>query len=261
MIRRLVFAVSIFSALFGSSFGAFAQQSAGVVCNPRSALTNVRSGPTAKGTLIVASVPNNTSLTVRERVKNPEGTHDWARVEVRHEGIVKSGFVSNELIADSCSLPSASSVVNTSTPSPASSSSPVDDPIGFKGCKWVQKPLAALTSSRRILNSPISASDIISTSCEKKDVTPFLGPAKTYYEMTFNLKTNRPTFFQGRPHTCHDSIVFRGEERGEGIGYLKGEVIVFSQSKAKRYSIVTTPILFNKNERDQAKISRCLFIC
>jgi hypothetical protein len=88
----------------GLAVGASAQQSAGVICNAKSALTNIRNGPSARGSVIEA-VPNDTKVTLEARVKNPEGTHDWFRIVFRSpsSGEETLGFVFNEMVASSCS--------------------------------------------------------------------------------------------------------------------------------------------------------------
>jgi hypothetical protein len=90
-------------AFMNLTAGASAQQNAGVICNSKSALTNIRNAPSGRGS-IIDSVPNNTQVTLEARVKNPEGTHEWLRIVYRplNGGEESLGFVSDGLVASNC---------------------------------------------------------------------------------------------------------------------------------------------------------------
>lgn len=97
---------------------ALAQSASAVICNPNSPTTNIRTGPTARNTQVVASLPNNTSVTIRERTKNPEGTHEWLRVEfVGPGGGSQSGFVFVDAVKATCGAAANTAAANAAAPS------------------------------------------------------------------------------------------------------------------------------------------------
>lgn len=91
-----------------------------VVCNQKTPQTNVRSGPTTKDTTIVDKLSNNTELSILERVKNPEGTHDWLKVSFKNSrtGVQTSGFVYSEAAAAKCEVAETANTSASTPPSP-----------------------------------------------------------------------------------------------------------------------------------------------
>jgi hypothetical protein len=75
-----------------------------VICNQRSALSNIRSGPGAKDHSVVASVPNNTTVRIIERVPNLEAKRDWYKVEFKSGGSspAQIGFIDSIAVAAQC---------------------------------------------------------------------------------------------------------------------------------------------------------------
>ena len=102
--KRAIITAFLFFGLTSSEVFAQAPLSVGVVCNPKSQTTNIRSGPTAKGTEIVDKLVNNAAIKILDRVKNPEGTHDWLKVEFKHSqsGTVTTGFIYHEGVSATC---------------------------------------------------------------------------------------------------------------------------------------------------------------
>jgi hypothetical protein len=166
-------ALSVVFALLGLMSGASAQQSAGVICNSKSALTNIRTGPTAKGTSVVEAVPSNTRVAIQERVRNPEGTHEWLRVSFRspNGGGDKQGFVFNEMVAPTCSeqaeLPQSTPVKLSGPSTITNPLSGVDisrDPTGSGSCNGYTVPFS-LMKKNGILLEDIKPVDVESVEC------------------------------------------------------------------------------------------------
>jgi uncharacterized protein YraI len=70
----------------------------GVVCNANQSFANVRAGPNSKQFHIVATLPNQTSVTVVGETRNPESNHPW--YEIKFD--TRQGFVDAELIQNTC---------------------------------------------------------------------------------------------------------------------------------------------------------------
>lgn len=104
----------------------FAQSSL-LVCNSKIQLTNIRSGPSAKGTTIVDKLPNKAVIKVLDRVKNPEGTHDWLKIEFKHtqRGGTATGFIYHEAASPTCGEATAAVAEIGSSPPTLSKLEPV----------------------------------------------------------------------------------------------------------------------------------------
>ena len=123
----VVGALAMFSAT-----PALAQMTAGVICNPKSQVTNARSGPTAKETSVVDKLANNTAVKILDRVKNPEGTHEWLKVEFKHSGsgATTTGYVYHEGVSASCGVQSAGTPPAVANVQPTPAAAPVWVPVG-----------------------------------------------------------------------------------------------------------------------------------
>jgi hypothetical protein len=93
-----------------------------VICNLKISPTNVRSGPTAKDTTVLDKLPNGARVNVLDRVKNPEGTHEWLRVEFPNSqtGAKSVGYVYRETAAATC----AANPVTAADPAPTAAAAP-----------------------------------------------------------------------------------------------------------------------------------------
>lgn len=70
-----------------------------VVCNSKSSISNIRSGPNPVHFNIVATLVNNSPVVILGTEKNPESGHDWLKVS--SQGV--QGFIDSDWIATSCS--------------------------------------------------------------------------------------------------------------------------------------------------------------
>jgi hypothetical protein len=88
----------------GWSTHALAQSPSQVICNPKPQVTNIRSGLTVKEAQIVDRLPNKAEIRTLDRVKNPEGTHDWLKVKLKHSqsGALNTGYVYHEIVSPTC---------------------------------------------------------------------------------------------------------------------------------------------------------------
>ena len=71
---------------------------AAVVCNANQSFANVRAGPNSKRFHIVATLPNQTSVTVVGETRNPESNHPWYEISFASG----RGFVDAELVQNTC---------------------------------------------------------------------------------------------------------------------------------------------------------------
>jgi Bacterial SH3 domain len=98
--------ISIASLSFCVLSGASSAQESLTVCNPKTDVTNVRSGPSAKGFPKVAEVPNGQVVDVIEKVTNTEGYEYYKIIYYTEMGngqlIENEGFVYHEALAATC---------------------------------------------------------------------------------------------------------------------------------------------------------------
>lgn len=118
MLRARTVLIGLVSAICWGE-PSFAQSTAQVICNPKSQFTNIRSGPTAKDTQIVDRLPNKAEIKILDWVKNPEGTHNWLKVQFKHSqsGVLNTGYVYHEIVSPTCG-DSASATTASAAPTP-----------------------------------------------------------------------------------------------------------------------------------------------
>jgi SH3-like domain-containing protein len=75
-----------------------------VVCNRKSAKSNVRSGPNSKNYPVLFELVNNTPVTVVGSENNPETGHPWTKIDVNGT----AGFIDSDSISSSCNVEAAS---------------------------------------------------------------------------------------------------------------------------------------------------------
>jgi len=211
-------------AVFSLSTSAvLAEPETKVVCNAKSTITNVRSGPTAKDTTIVDKLANKTSVKVLEQVKNPEGTHDWLKVEFKHSqsGATTTGFIYHEGVSSQCEE-SAATPVNVPAAKPSKNADYIDisnDPraTGTGECVGKIIPYSVLEDGG-VLKSPVSRSRVKSISCEFERASPY-GRSVDVYALNFK--------FDG-VGKCFYNLELTARRTGNGPYYFDGPVQFYS---------------------------------